>query len=90
MGEELVQISFIIPEQLLKVLSTHFQSKKEYIIPKVDVCIDICNEHQKILLVKKVDGNWLLLGRHWLVINRISLKRSIEKTGLLLKIPITG
>ncbi len=73
----------------MEKLSIYFESKKEYITPKVDIRIVIFNEQKKILLVKeKADGKWSLPGG-WADIGsspkEIAVKEALEETGFDVK-----
>jgi len=91
--QELEQISLemmaMVTGQPLEILSTYFQSKKEYITPKVDIRVVIFNEQQEILLVKeKADGKWSLPGG-WADIGlsptEVAVKEALEETGFTVK-----
>ncbi len=91
--QELEQISLemmaMVTGQPMEILSTYFQSKKEYITPKVDIRVVIFNEQQEILLVKeKADGKWSLPGG-WADIGlsptEVAVKEALEETGFTVK-----
>jgi len=91
--KELEQISLEMMNGLtgqpLEMLSVYFESKKEYITPKVDIRAVIFNEQQQILLVKeKADGKWSLPGG-WADIGlsptEVAVKEVLEETGFTVK-----
>lgn len=91
--KELEQISLemmnTITAEPLEKLALYFQTKKEYITPKVDIRVVIFNEQQQILLVKeKADCKWSLPGG-WADIGlsptEVAVKEALEETGFTVK-----
>jgi ADP-ribose pyrophosphatase YjhB (NUDIX family) len=87
---ELKEISFklmaLVTQLSVEKLHIHFDDKKEYITPKVDVRAVVFNEANEILLVREsADGHWSLPGG-WADIGysprEVAVKEVREETGL--------
>jgi ADP-ribose pyrophosphatase YjhB (NUDIX family) len=90
---ELKEISFklmaLVTQLSVEKLQIHFDDKKEYITPKVDVRAVVFNEANEILLVKEsADGHWSLPGG-WADIGysprEVAVKEVREETGLAVR-----
>ncbi|WP_299288672.1 NUDIX hydrolase [uncultured Mucilaginibacter sp.] len=90
---ELEQISLEMMQQVsgqpLAEISAYFNTKKEYITPKVDIRAVIFNDQKQLLLVReKADGKWSLPGG-WADIGfspkEIAVKEALEETGFNVK-----
>ncbi len=90
---ELEQISLEMMQQVsgqpLAEITAYFNTKKEYITPKVDIRAVIFNDQKQLLLVReKADGKWSLPGG-WADIGfspkEIAVKEALEETGFNVK-----